>query len=443
MSSSTFPARARVRTLLSLPLESLPCPAVAAGWIVRARFGKAVGFLDLSDGSCSTPLQVVLPAELLEAHQDLRTWGPGCAVRVCGQLMASPAAGQALEFRAQQATLLGGVQDPRTYPIQPRAQHTDDFLRTIPHLRHRTPSQGALTRLRHHLARSIHDYLGDRECLWVPTPILTCDDAEGAGARFEVQADRPFFDRPAFLTVSGQLSAEALAMGMERVYTFGPTFRAERSHTSRHLAEFWMVEPELAFADLAEIMDLAEGVVRHAVGTLAAHGAEFQVMGTTLPVLPSTPFVRMTYTQALDQLEVLGLPAVWGHDLSAEQEQALVGHVGGPVFVTDWPAHIKAFYMRPSCVDERCVAAFDLLVPGLGELAGGSERETDLDRLVSRMTALGMDPSAYGQYLDLRRYGSAPHAGFGMGFERLLAWCTGHGSVRDVAPFPRVFGLIS
>ena len=441
MTTSMFSGRTRVHALLSTPLSALPCPAIAAGWILRARFGKAVGFLDLSDGSSPTPLQVVLPTALLDAMPELRALGPGCAVLVRGELVSSRGAGQALEFQAHAATVLGGVEDPRTYPIQPRAD-ADDFLRTVPHLRHRVPAQASITRLRHHLASAIHDYLSTQECMWVPTPILTSDDAEGAGARFEVQADRPFFDRPAHLTVSGQLSAEALAMGMERVYTFGPTFRAERSHTSRHLAEFWMVEPELAFADLDVAMDLAEGLVRHGHAALASHSAEYAAMGTAPPTLPESPFVRLTYTQTIEQSREEGLDAVWGKDLSSDQEQALVARHDGPVFVTHWPTDIKAFYMR-AAPDGRPVAAFDLLVPGLGELAGGSEREDDLDRLVARMHACGMDPSMYGQYLDLRRYGSVPHAGFGVGFERLLAWCTGQSSVRDVVPFPRAFGVMA
>lgn len=448
MSHLSLPDRAV--DLLATPSHDLPRPARIGGWLTSCRMGKAVGFLVLSDGSSAQPLQVVVPKALLHDQPDLRRLGAGCSVMVSGQLVASPAAGQRVELQARDVQVLGWVEDPETYPIQPKPLSAD-FLRTVPHLRHRVGHMAAVARLRHGLAHAIHGFFAQHGFIWVATPVLTSGDAEGAGQRFQVITDDgpdEFFGKPAHLTVSGQLEAEALCMALGRVYTFGPTFRAERSRTSRHLAEFWMVEPEIAFAQLPDLMDLSEALVKHCLAyclsrlpaemdLLAAHGAP---PADHWRQMIERPFVRLTYTKSIDLLTSsthrFVAPARWGMDLHAEHEHWLVDHVGGPVFVTDYPADIKAFYMRASD-DGRTVAAFDLLVPGMGEIIGGSEREHIHARLAERMRAMGQDPDGYGQYLDLRRYGSVPHGGFGLGFERLVAYVAGLPSVKDAIAFPK------
>jgi asparaginyl-tRNA synthetase len=447
------------------PLATLLSPSFAptaavevGGWISHARFSKRVGFLALTDGSSVHPLQVVLPLDLLVAHPALRELGPGCSVRITGEVVPSLGPGQTVELRAQAVTVLGKVADPQTYPIQPKPL-TDEFLRTVPHLRGRTTGQRAIARLRHGVAQAIHTYFDTHEFLWVATPILTATDAEGAGARFQVieegrRASTDFFGRPAFLTVSGQLEGEALCMGLGRVYTFGPTFRAERSHTSRHLAEFWMIEPEMAFATLDDLIALAEGllkaVVQHCLTHLAPELAHFaQEGGRSLEsweTFLAEPFGRLTYTEAVEQLSqapsgTFSVLADWGDDLQAEHERWLVAQAGRPLAITHYPKDLKAFYMKDA--EDGTVEAMDLLVPGMGELIGGSVRESDLTRLEARLRSAGLDPAAYTSYLDLRRYGKVPHTGFGLGFERLIAYLSGASSVKDVIPFPRWCGAIS
>ncbi len=449
---STFPLD-RTAALLATSSDLLPRTAHVGGWLTSCRMGKRVGFLVLADGSSTEPLQVVVADALLQSQPELRQLTSGCSVRVTGDLVTSQGAGQRVELQARTVEVCGWVDDPATYPIQPKPLGAD-FLRTVPHLRTRVKHLAAAARLRHGLAQAIHGFFAGQDFLWVATPVLTQGDAEGAGERFQVVTDDgadAFFGQPTYLTVSGQLEAEALCMALGRVYTFGPTFRAEKSRTSRHLAEFWMVEPEVAFASLADLMVLAEGLVKACVRHCLAHHPQemalFADMGGT-PVeawqrLVECPFSVLTYSQAVERLATGGgafeRAVSWGMDLQAEHERWLVDDLGGPVFVTDYPAGIKAFYMKPAA-DGRTVAAFDLLVPKVGELVGGSEREEKLERLVERMTQAGMDPDQYGDYLDLRRYGTVPHGGFGLGFERLVAYLSGMGSVRDVIAFPRTHG---
>lgn len=446
-----------VASLFAFPFLHTDAPVEVAGWLTSARLGKRVGFLVLSDGSSAQPLQVVLPGVLLDAEPALRRLGAGWSVRVRGRLVPSQGAGQEWELQADAVLFTGAVEDPETYPIQPKA-HTPEFLRTVPHLRHRVPRFGAMARLRHVAAAAIHAHLDAAGFLWVATPILTASDAEGAGARFRVRAEdasateEEFFGQPAYLTVSGQLAGEALCAALSRVYTFGPTFRAERSYTTRHLAEFWMVEPEWAFATLDDLVGLAEGLLKAAVtACLARCPAEMALFaregGRSLQeweAFLATPFARLTYTEAVERLRArVGFvqPVTWGMDLQSEHEKALVEEVGGAVAVTDYPEGIKAFYMKTS-PDGKTVAAVDILVPGMGELVGGSVREERLAALDARMTAMGLSLDAYGAYRDLRRYGTVPHGGFGLGFERLVAFLSGVPSVKDSIAYPRAAGSI-
>lgn len=449
-------ALTRTASLLSSPELFFDQSVTVAGWLTSARFSKRVGFLVLSDGSRQEALQVVVPFEVLEATHGLRSVGAGVSVRVQGTLVASKGAGQAYELLASSVELVGMVDDPQTYPIQPKA-HTPEFLRTVPHLRHRVSRFGAVARVRHRAARAIHDFFEEQGFLWVATPILTASDAEGAGARFRVTAEdagapgEEFFGDPAYLTVSGQLTGEALCAALSRVYTFGPTFRAERSQTSRHLAEFWMVEPEMAFATLSDLAQLSEGLLKHVVRAcltqcsqeMASFAAEGGRSLAQWEQFLREPFERMTYTAAVRLLEQLPgpftYPVSWGVDLQSEHERALVSHVGKPVVLTDYPADIKAFYMKASS-DGQTVAALDVLVPGMGEIIGGSVREESLEALDARMLGLGMDLSAYSAYRDLRRYGSVPHGGFGLGFERLVAYLAGLSSIKDAIAYPRAMG---
>jgi asparaginyl-tRNA synthetase len=418
-----------------------------AGWLTSARIGKRVAFLVLSDGSWQAPTQIVVPETLLIAQPEIRGLGAGCAVRVEGLWIASPATGQPFELQAQSVEIVGTVADPATYPIQPK-EHSAEFLRSVPHLRVRTAQFGAISRLRHQLARFIHDYFDDRGFVWVATPILTSTDAEGAGDRFQVttQGQGEFFGRETFLTVSGQLEGEAMCSALSRIYTFGPTFRAEGSHTSRHLAEFWMVEPEMAFASLADLIQLGQGLLQHVVARclekLPDEMAYFASQGgrsvSDWEQFTQIPFMVMPYTEAIERLSSQSElpPVAWGQDLHSDHEKWLVAQAQRPVVVVDYPAQIKSFYMKPSA-DGRCVEAMDILVPGMGEIIGGSVREERLEPLVERMKALGMDPSQYGQYLDLRRYGSVPHGGFGLGFERLVAYVAGLPSIKDAIAYPK------
>jgi len=436
------------------------------GWLRTARHGKEVSFLALSDGSCFDPIQVVASPDLAEFEGVVRKLGNGCAVRVTGELVASPGQGQSLEVRATAVELVGDVADD--YPLQ-KKRHGFEYLRTIAHLRPRTNTFGAIFRVRNAAARAIHGFFQERGFLWLHTPIITLSDAEGAGQLFRVTslpADDPprgrdgrvdfahdFFGAEAHLTVSGQLEAEIGALALSKVYTFGPTFRAENSNTSRHLAEFWMVEPEMAFCDLAGDMDLAEDFLKHVLAAVLDDCPDDMAffddriakgIVETLRHVVHSPFERMTYTEAIAALERSGeafeYPVRWGVDLQSEHERWLTEeHVKRPVILRDYPREIKAFYMLLND-DERTVAAMDVLVPKIGEIVGGSQREHRLDLLSTRIADHDLPEKAYTWYLDLRRFGSAPHAGFGLGFERLVQFMTGMANIRDVAPFPRVPG---
>ena len=439
------------------------------GWIRTRRDSKAgFSFLSVSDGSCFHPIQVVAPNSLENYSNEVQKLTAGCAVRCTGQLVESRGRGQAYEIQAESVEVLGWVSDPDTYPIQPK-QHSFEFLRDVGHLRPRTNTFGAVTRVRHVAAQAIHRYFHERGYYWINTPIITASDAEGAGHMFRVSTldlanlprtdsgaldfSRDFFGRETFLTVSGQLNVEAYCLAMSKVYTFGPTFRAENSNTARHLAEFWMVEPEIAFADLDDLADLAEDFLNYIFKAVLdecpddmqffAERIEPQAIERLQKIIDSD-FVRVDYADAIDILKASGkkfeFPAEWGLDLQTEHERYLTEqHFGAPVIVMNYPTEIKAFYMRLS-EDGRTVAAMDVLAPGIGEIIGGSQREERLEVLERRMDEMGLDKDTYDWYLDLRRYGTVPHAGFGLGFERLVSYITGMANIRDAIPYPRVPG---
>lgn len=439
------------------------------GWVRTRRDSKAgLSFIHVSDGSCFAPVQVVASSDLPNYADEVKQLSAGAAVRVTGELVASRGRGQGYEIQAAEIEVVGAVQDPETYPIQPK-HHSPEFLREVAHLRPRTNMFGAITRVRHTLMTAIHQHLSDEGFFWVNTPIITASDAEGAGDMFRlstldltnlprdpqgnVDFSQDFFGRETFLTVSGQLNVEAYALAMSKVYTFGPTFRAENSHTARHLAEFWMVEPEIAFADLQDNADCAERFLKAIFrAVLDERGDDMAFFAermqsdavSRLEAFVEAPFEHIDYTDAVDILQKSGekfdYPVEWGVDLQTEHERYLSEqHVGRPVVVKNYPAEIKAFYMRAND-DQRTVAAMDVLAPGIGEIIGGSQREERLDVLDQRMQAAGLDRTRYDWYLDLRRYGSVPHAGFGLGFERLLCYVCGLANVRDAIPYPRVPG---
>ena len=438
-------------------------PVAISGWLRTRRDSGGLSFLEVNDGSCLASLQVIADTTLANYDGEIRKLATGAALRIQGQLVASPASGQAVEVQASAITVLGPA-DPATYPLQ-KKRHSFEFLRSITHLRSRTNALGAVARVRSALSFAVHRFFHEQGFLQVHTPVITTSDCEGAGEMFTVTALEPaalqgtdpfgadFFGRRAGLTVSGQLQAEIFALSHGRVYTFGPTFRAENSNTSRHLAEFWMVEPEMAFCDLAGDMQVAEGFIRFLVETALEECSEdlelfdrFVSKGLIdrLAQVRDQPFVRLTYTEAVAELERSGrdfaFPVRWGLDLQAEHERFLAEEAArAPVIVTNYPIGIKPFYMRVDD-DGRTVAAMDILVAGIGELVGGSQREERLEVLTTRMTAAGLDLEQYSWYLDLRRYGSAPHAGFGLGFERLVQFVTGMQNIRDVIPFPRTPG---
>lgn len=447
----------RVSDLFSKPSQYLDQSVEVGGWLTSARMGKRVGFLILSDGSTQTALQVVVSESLLTADPTLRKVGTGTAIRARGVFVTSKSTGQPFELQAESVTVVGSIEEPERYPVQPK-MHTPEFLRTVPHLRARVAGQGAVARLRHQAAKAIHAFFEREGFLWIATPLITTSDAEGAGARFRVStevgvSEKEFFGKPAYLTVSGQMEAEALCAALGRVYTFGPTFRAEPSQTTRHLAEFWMVEPEMAFATLLDIVSLAERLIKHvARECLAKLPAEMdffaQAGGWPLEqwdMFVESDFKQMTYTDAIRIISSSDIsfltPVSWGMDLHAEHEKALVSLVGAAVIVTDYPEGIKPFYMKVSS-DGCTVAAMDILLPGVGEIVGGSLREDCLAMLDVRMRAMGLDPSSYESYRDLRRYGSVPHGGFGLGFERLIAFLAGVPSVRDAIAYPRAMGSL-
>jgi asparaginyl-tRNA synthetase len=436
------------------------------GWLRTARHSKGVSFLDVSDGSCFGGVQVVVDPALPNYESELRHLRTGCAVIALGELVASPAAGQRYEIRASQVQVVGQVGDD--YPLQ-KKRHSFEFLREIAHLRARTNSIGAVLRVRNAASRAIHDFFQSRGFIYLHTPIITAADCEGAGAMFrvttldpanpprdargDVDFTRDFFGKEAHLTVSGQLEAETAALALVNVYTFGPTFRAENSNTSRHLAEFWMVEPEMAFCDLDGDAELAEAFLKHVFSEVLercpddmAFFAERVDAGVieTLRHIVESPFERLTYSEAIEILkasrEPFEFPVKWGVDLQSEHERHLTEkHVGRPLIVTDYPKDIKAFYMYLNA-DERTVRAMDVLVPKVGEIIGGSQREDRLDVLERRLAECNLRRDDYGWYLDLRRHGSVPHAGFGLGFERAIQFISGMANIRDVIPFPRVPG---
>jgi asparaginyl-tRNA synthetase len=444
-------------------------PVTVRGWVRTRRDSKAgVSFVHVSDGSGFHPLQVVVPATLPNYALDVQRLTAGCAVEATGTIVPSPAKGQPFEMQAAAVRVVGWVDDPDTYPIQPKP-HTLEFLREVAHLRPRTNVIAAASRVRHALARAIHGFFDAEGFVWVNTPIITASDAEGAGELFRVSTldlanlprtpegkidfTKDFFGREAFLTVSGQLNVETYCMALSKVYTFGPTFRAENSNTSRHLAEFWMIEPEIAFADLADDAALAERLLKHVLGAVLEQRPDDMAffderiekgLIAKLQGIVDKPFVRMDYGEAVRILEgskqKFEFPVQWGMDLQSEHERWLCEkHVGGPLILMNYPKEIKAFYMRLND-DGKTVAAMDVLAPGIGEIIGGSQREERLDVLDRRIVEAGLDPESYGWYRDLRRYGTVPHAGFGLGFERTVAYVTGLANVRDVIPFPRTPG---
>jgi asparaginyl-tRNA synthetase len=436
------------------------------GWVRTRRDSKAgLSFLHVHDGSCFDPIQAVAPSALPNYQADILRLTTGCSVEVDGVLVPSEGRGQRFEIKAASIRVVGWVEDPDTYPISPK-RHTYEYLREVAHLRPRTNTFGAVARVRHTLAQAVHRFYHERGYFWVHTPIITASDTEGAGELFRVSTldllnlprtedgridfTQDFFGKQAFLTVSGQLNVESYCLALSRVYTFGPTFRAENSNTSRHLAEFWMIEPEIAFADLNDDANLAEDFLRYIFGAVLSERADDmaffaeRVDKTCIARLEkflASSFERMTYTQAIAALEKSGrsfeYPVRWGIDLQSEHERYLTEDlVGRPVVVTDYPKEIKAFYMRLND-DGRTVAAMDVLAPGIGEIIGGSQREERLDVLDARIDEMGLDKRTYWWYRDLRRYGTVPHAGFGLGFERAMNYVTGLGNIRDVIPFPR------
>jgi len=444
-------------------------PVTVRGWVRTRRDSKAgISFVNVSDGSGFHPVQVVAPAALANYATEIQKLTAGCAVAATGMIVPSPAKGQPFEMQATNIKVVGWVEDPDSYPIQPKA-HSLEFLREVAHLRPRTNVIGAVTRVRHTIAQSIHRFFHENGFYWVNTPIITASDAEGAGELFRVSTldlmnlprtpagkvdfAQDFFGREAFLTVSGQLNVETYCMAMSKVYTFGPTFRAENSNTSRHLAEFWMIEPEIAFADLSDNATLAEALLKHIFRTLLAERGDDMAffeeriekgLIAKLQGIVDTQFVRMDYTEAIAVLEKakqkFEFPVKWGIDLQSEHERYVSEtYAGKPVILMNYPREIKAFYMRLND-DGKTVAAMDVLAPGIGEIIGGSQREERLDVLDARMAESGLDREHYGWYRDLRRYGTVPHAGFGLEFERTVAYATGLANVRDVIPFPRTPG---
>lgn len=437
------------------------------GWVRTRRDSKGgFSFIELNDGSCQGNVQVIAEGSLPNYEVEVKKLSTGCSVTVEGEVRKSPAKGQATEIAARSISVHGWA-DPESYPLQKKG-HSFEFLRTIAHLRTRTNTFGAIARLRNQVSRSIHDFFQEQGFLYIHTPIITASDCEGAGHLFKVSTlslsqvplqngqpdfSKDFFHRPTFLTVSGQLEAEIFACGLGKVYTFGPTFRAENSNTSRHLAEFWMIEPEMAFYDLNDNMSIAEAflkrIIRDALEKCAEDLKFFQeridkdILARLEGVLNSQ-FLRLPYTEAVEVLEKSGetfeFPVRWGVDLQSEHERYLTEKkFGCPVILFDYPRSLKPFYMRVND-DGKTVRAMDVLVPGVGEIIGGSQREERLDILEQRMKEQGLDPAGYWWYLDLRRYGTVPHSGFGLGLERTLLFLTGMGNIRDVVPFPRAPG---
>ncbi|MDD7402126.1 MAG: asparagine--tRNA ligase [Eubacteriales bacterium] len=458
MQSSTL-----IRHIFADPEAFLGQELQISGWIRSLRDQKNFAFIHLNDGTCFQNLQVVLEREHFANYEELCKLGLGSAVIIRGDLVSTPGAQQAFELKAKALEVEGT--SPSDYPLQPK-RHSPEFLRTIAHLRPRTNLFSAVFRVRSEAAYAIHQFFHDRDFVYVHTPIITASDAEGAGEMFslttldlqnlpltdqgKIDYGQDFFGKASKLTVSGQMEGECYAQAFRNIYTFGPTFRAEHSNTPRHAAEFWMMEPEIAFADLADVMDLAEDMLKFVISQVLTRCPgeidffnKFVQPGikARLEKLVNSEFRRMTYTEAIDLLQKSGkqfqYPVEWGVDLQTEHERYLTEEVvQGPVFVTDYPKDIKAFYMKAN-PDGKTVAATDCLVPGIGEIIGGSQREDDLEKLTARMQEMGMKMEDYWWYLELRKYGSTRHGGFGLGFERLIMYLTGVSNIRDVLPFPR------
>jgi asparaginyl-tRNA synthetase len=420
------------------------------------RCGGHIGFISLSDGSCLSGCQIVYDTDSGAIARDAAKLPTGCAIEASGEFVLTPDAKQPFEIRADSLSLIGGCDGD--YPMQ-KKRHTLEFLRESPHLRVRTNTFQAMFRVRSVLCAAVHEYFQRNGFIYVTTPIITGNDAEGAGEVFNVSAgEGDFFGKRSFLTVSGQLHAEPFALAFGKAYTFGPTFRAENSNTTVHASEFWMAEPEMAFCDLGGDMAVMEDMVKFCIRAVLERARdEIEFFGTfynpggslegRLSAAAGSDFRRVTYTQAIELLQKSGrdfkFPVEWGADLKTEHERYLCEEaVGGPVFITDYPRAIKSFYMRLND-DGRTVAACDLLVPGVGELIGGSQREERADVLISRMDELGIPRDALRWYTDLRRFGTAPHSGFGVGIERFLLYLTGIGNIRDVIPYPRVPGVMA
>ena len=438
------------------------------GWIRTRRDSKAgISFLAVHDGSCFDPIQAVVPNSL-NNYDEVTSLTAGCSVSVTGVLVQSAGQGQSFEIQANSVTVLGWVENPDTYPMSAK-RHSIEYLREHAHLRPRTNMIGAVTRVRNCLAQAIHRFYHEQGFYWISTPIITASDCEGAGEMFrvstldmqnlpmtdkgEIDYSEDFFGKEAFLTVSGQLNGETYASAMSKIYTFGPTFRAENSNTSRHLAEFWMVEPEVAFADLEDIAKLAENMLKYvfkAVLEERRDDMEFFALRVEKTVISrleefvEKDFAQVDYTDAVEILKACGkkfeYDVEWGVDLQSEHERYLAEeHFKAPVVIKNYPRDIKAFYMRQN-EDGKTVAAMDVVAPGIGEIIGGSQREERLDVLDARLEEMGLNKEDYSWYRDLRKYGSVPHSGFGLGFERLVAYVTGMGNVRDVIAFPRTKG---
>lgn len=441
------------------------------GWVRTRRDSKAgFSFIAVHDGSCFSPLQAVAPSDLANYADEIQKLTAGCSVIVTGELVESPAKGQSVELKAQEVQVIGWVDEPETYPMAPK-KHTMEHLREHAHLRIRTNTIGAVSRVRNCLAQSIHQYLNEQGFLWIHTPVITKSDCEGAGELFRVSTldmhnpprdeqgrvdfSQDFFGTETFLTVSGQLNVETYCQAMSKVYTFGPTFRSENSNTSRHLAEFWMVEPEIAFANLLDAAKLAEGLLKHCFTQVLSQRADDMAFFAQrvdnqcierLEKMVEAPFEIMEYSEAIDRLKQakkkFEFPVEWGLDLQSEHERYLAEElVGKPVVLINYPKSIKAFYMRLN-EDSKTVAAMDILAPGIGEIIGGSQREERLSVLDQRMDEIGISKEEYWWYRDLRRYGTVPHSGFGLGFERLINYVTGMNNIRDVIPFPRAPKLV-
>ncbi|MBP2856723.1 asparagine--tRNA ligase [Dickeya oryzae] len=436
------------------------------GWVRTRRDSKAgISFIAVYDGSCFDSLQAVVNNNLANYQSDILRLTTGCSVEVTGKVVESPGEGQSFELQATELKVVGWVEDPDTYPMAAK-RHSIEYLREVAHLRPRTNLIGAVARVRHTLAQAIHRFFHQNGFYWVSTPIITASDTEGAGEMFRVSTldlenlprddqgkvdfSEDFFGKEAFLTVSGQLNGETYACALSKIYTFGPTFRAENSNTSRHLAEFWMIEPEVAFATLDDVAALAENLLKFVFKAVLEERADDMKFFaervdkdaiSRLERFVTSDFAQVDYTDAITILENCGQtfenPVSWGIDLSSEHERYLAEkHFQAPVVVKNYPKDIKAFYMRMNS-DGKTVAAMDVLAPGIGEIIGGSQREERLDQLDIRLEEMGLSKEDYWWYRDLRRYGTIPHSGFGLGFERLIAYVTGVQNVRDVIPFPR------